>query len=232
MKGSRVRGDLDEAPESGGMSRRTLARTTAWTAPIAVVAVAAPAYAASVPCVGGQAVLVQGTSPTVLGFSPSAVTAAVSYSTTGWAGDPTPGETGEVHPTDYTPAWNYLKLHHPAGMDQGDTITLTLAFSQPVLGLTLTITDIDKATGQWIDQVIVDTLGFVAAPAANVVGAGTSANPFTTKVDSGISSALGDLKLTWAGPLSVVQLTYRAGDVQNSSGIGQHIGVGRIGFSC
>ena len=42
------------------------------------------------------------------------------------------------------PNWNYLKLHHPEGMTTGDTVTLTLTFSQAVTGLTLTITDIDK----------------------------------------------------------------------------------------
>ena len=41
-------------------------------------------------------------------------------------------------------------------MDQGDTITLTLSFSQAVTGLSLTITDIDKDTDLWIDEVGVE----------------------------------------------------------------------------
>jgi hypothetical protein len=174
-----------------------------------------------------------------LTFPPSTVTATVGYSTTGWGTNTTPGDTGEVHPTSYSPQWNYLKLHHPAGMDLNDTITLTLTFSQPVTNLSLTITDIDRDTGQWIDHVIINTGGYtVTARGPNVIGAGTASGatvwtgPFRSSVNGGISSANGDVTLRWAGPLSQVQITYRVADTQNESDIGQHIGVGKIGFTC
>ena len=217
----------------GTVSRRTLTRSTAWAAPVLVTSVAAPASAASGPCAGGQAALNGSTLPVPLTFSPSTVTATVTFSSTGATGnDQTPGETGEIHATAYSPSWRYIKLHLPAGMDQGDTVTITLTFSQPVTGLSLTITDIDKDKDQWIDQVIVNTAGYaVAAKGANVTGAGTTGNPFTTSVNGGIDSAAGDVKLTWQGSLSQVQLTYRAADILNGSGIGQHIGVGLIGFA-
>ena len=32
--------------------------------------------------------------------------------------------------------------------------------------------------------------------------------------------------------MSQVQVTYRAADAENDSDIGQHIGVGKIGFTC
>ncbi len=40
------------------------------------------------------------------------------------------------------------------------------------------------------------------------------------------------MTLTWAGPLSQVQITYRAADADNESDIGQHVGIGKIGFIC
>ena len=47
-----------------------------------------------------------------------------------------------------------------------------------------------------------------------------------------ISSAAGDLTLNWAGPRSQVQITYKAADADSRSGNGQHIGIGKIGFTC
>ena len=214
------------------MHRRTLVKGAAWTAPIAVVGAAAPAYAAS-SCVSGQATLTGGTRPTQLTFLPSAVTATVAFSSTGVAGnDQTPGETGEVHATSYSPSWNYLKLHHPQGMTLGDTVALTLTFSQPVTNLSLTITDIDKASKQWIDEVVATPAGFTSVKAANVIGTGAANNPFRSQVNGGISSAAGDVVLTWAGPLNQVAITYRVADQDNESGVGQHVGVGKIGFTC
>ena len=60
-------------------------------------------------------------------------------------------------------------------MDTNDTVTLTLTFSRPVTGLTLTITDIDKDTDSWIDQVVGHPGGFTASkrPNSYVIGAGT-----------------------------------------------------------
>ena len=65
-----------------------------------------------------------------------------------------------------------------------------------------------------------------------MIGSGTVADPYRSQVNGGISSAAGDVKLTWAGPVSQVQITYRAADAENDSDIGQHIGVGQIGFTC
>lgn len=217
------------------VTRRTVTRGAAWTAPLVVVGVTVPAYAVSTACVAGTATLTQGTSPTVLSFPPSLVTATVSYSAKNGDGtvraDNTPGETGEVHSTDYSPSWNYLKLHLPKSLVKNQTVTMTLSFTQAVTGLSLTVTDIDGATGSWFDELVVNTLGFTHAGAANVIGTGTSADPFRSIVDGGISSAAGDLLLTWPGSLSQVQLTYRAG-ITGDSDIGEHIGVGKIGFTC
>ena len=229
-----ARAERGGAQEVRGISRRTLARGTAWTAPIVIVGVAAPTYAASGPCLTGQSSPATRTTPiSTLTFPPSAVTGSVTFSSTGAAGnDQTPGDTGEVHTVPFSPAWNYIKLHHPQGMTQGDTITMTLLLSQPVTNLSLTITDIDKIVGDWIDEVVVTPPGFTAVKAANVIGSGTAGDPFRSSVNGGISSAAGDVRLTWAGPLTQVQITYRAADADNESGIGQHVGVGKIGFVC
>ena len=214
------------------ITRRTLARGAAWSAPIAVVSVAVPAFAASTQCVPGAVALTAGTSPMLLSFLPTAVTASVTFASVGYGADSTPGETGTVQTTSYSPSWNFIKLHHPKGMKTGNTITMTLTFSQPVQKLSVKITDIDKTVGQWIDDVIISPAGFVATPAKNVVGAGTAANPYTTKLDGGIENADGDLALFWAGPLSQVSITYLAADQDNTSDIGQHIGIGQLAITC
>jgi hypothetical protein len=236
MKGWHARRDQGASPEGSALSRRTLTKGAVWTTPLLVTAVAAPAYAASGPCVGGQAPLTSGTRPVNLQFLPSTVTATIGWSSTGAAGnDQTPGETGLVRTTQFNNSsnnWNYLKQHLPDGMTQGDTVTLTLTFNQPVSKLSLTITDIDKDTSSWIDEVVVTPVGFTSVKATNVIGTGTALDPFKSKVEGGIDSTLGDVTLTWAGPVTQVQVIYRAADVQNQSGIGQHIGVGKIGFTC
>jgi hypothetical protein len=220
------------------ISRRALTRTAAWATPVVLVAVTAPAYAAaSGQCSDyGQADLgAVGSKPGSLLFPPSSNKANVSLQRTDARGKvlALDSTTGSVQNTDYTPGWRYLMLHHAKGMKQGDTIAMTLSFDHPVDNLTLTVTDIDKITGEWIDQVYTSPVGAVSAKGPNVVGSGTSADPFTSKVEAEIHTAAGDLTLTWPGPLSVVQLFFRVGDTKNTSSQGQHVGVGKIGFdSC
>ena len=76
------------------------------------LAVAAPAYATSVPCVVQTNFddLTPGTKPTSLTFLPSTVTATIAYASTGNGGDDTPGGTGQVAATDTNPSWNYLEV--------------------------------------------------------------------------------------------------------------------------
>ena len=62
---------------------------------------------------------------------------------------------------------------------------MTLTFSQPVRDLSLPITDIDKDTDLWIDEIIVGPASFVATKGANVIGTGTDADPFKASVDVG-----------------------------------------------
>ena len=237
------------APDTA-VSRRTLARGLAWTAPVALVGVAAPAHATSAaPCGPNVAAYRTDTTPgsptysavTQLLFIPSMLTATVAYEATNGDGTPrtdaTPGGTGWVYSTDFdsdtTPDWDYIKLHLNEPLALGQTVTMTITFPQPVSNLSLRITDIDGHTSDWIDEVTISPAGSVVVPGANVIGAGTTVDPYRSKVDGGIDeSPMGDLELLWDGPLSIVKITYRAGDAEGESEIGQHIGVGQIRYGC
>ena len=38
--------------------------------------------------------------------------------------------------------------------------------------------------------------------------------------------------LTWTAPLKQMVITYPAADAQNARAAGQHIGIGKIGYTC
>ncbi|MEO6511995.1 MAG: hypothetical protein ABIO16_13435 [Nocardioides sp.] len=231
-------------PESGPqepgrrLSRRSVARGVAWTAPIAMVAVAAPAFATSAPCqvqtnFDGLQV---GTKPSVLTFLPSTITAAITW-VASYGSDDTPGGTGQVAQTTTTPAWNYLECEMLSTITAGRTVTLTINLSAPVTNLGFRVHDIDKtgSTQQygWDDYVIVNTPGkpFTYARGTKVTGTGTSADPFrnTDFGDQAIDSGLNHVDLAWAGPIQTVQIIYKAGHNGNSSN--QHIGIGNVSFT-
>jgi hypothetical protein len=227
--------------QRAGVDRRSVVRGAAWAAPVAMVGVAVPAYAASVPCQPSTAPLEglnSGSTVSFLPFSDTSIQAHLIFNTNHpRAGDPSPfapGDTGTIQQTSSTTSFKYLKLHHPAGASQGDWISMTMQFTSPVSNLSLKIVDIDKDTGQWIDHIVVSPAGFaVDAAANNVVGSGTSTDPFRSTVEGDIStgSAAGHRTLTWAGPLQAVNITYLAKDQDNASDIGQHIGVTAIQFA-
>ena len=213
------------------ISRRTVTRGMAWTAPVVLAAVAAPAYATSLACLQGEAVLINPGSDavvTVLTFPPSLVTAAVTYSAQAWL-DQTPGDTGQVRRTEFPEGgqWNYIKLRHPEGADTDDTVTMTITFSVPVKNLTLRITNIDQVTGDFIDEVTV-----VPPPTTATTGprVGLSAGGFRATTEGAITSAEGNANLLWSTSVQQVQITLRAADEENASFEGQYVGVGVIGF--
>jgi hypothetical protein len=137
-----------------------------------------------------------------------------------------------VAATNTTPSWNYLEVEMLSPLVLGDTVTVTITFSTAVSNLSFKIHDIDHVTGDWLDQVIVVApAGYSAAKGAHVIGTGTAADPFrnSTSFDDPIESGLGDVQLSWAGPVSQVQFTYRAGITGGATN--QHIGIGNISFS-
>jgi len=226
--------DRSESPGTLGASRRTVTRGLAWTAPVVLTSVTAPAYATSLPCLQGQASLTNPGSSTVvtaLAFPPSSVTALVTYTAQPWV-DQTPGDTGQVRTTALPTGtqWSYVKLHHPEGADTGDTVTMTISFSEPVENLALRITNIDKVTGDFIDTVIVSPATFEATLGPRVSWTGLATDGFKATEEGEISSDLGDVNLIWPDPLQLVQITLRAADVDNASFTGQYVGVGIISF--
>jgi hypothetical protein len=219
------------------LTRRTVTQGAAWTVPVAIVGVGAPAYAAS-GCVVQTSFdnLTVGQMPGVLTFLPSSVTATIAYSSTGNGGDPTPGDTGEVARTSTTPAWNYIEIEMLSPLVKDDSVTVTITLSEPVSNLGFRIHDIDNDTNDsggvaWKDRVVVDTPGFGYARGSRLTGIGTSTDPFrnTEFEDQAIDSGLNFVDLTWAGPIQVVSFTYKAGG-DGSSG-NQHIGLGNISFT-
>jgi hypothetical protein len=219
----------------GGVGRRLVTKTAIWTTPVVLTAISAPAYAAASTAAcqdSGQDGLNQGTGLLVPWFSmaddPYTVYVDVTTGATS-AGQPTaPGSgTGTLQRTKYF--LYYIKLAMPKTAAQGDTVTLALGFERVISNFTCTITNLDRTTGQWIDQVSTSPTPFsVLSRGANVAGSGTTGDPFTGKTDKAVSDASGDVTLRWSGPLSGVTFTYTAGITQTSK-TAQYVGVG--GFS-
>ncbi|GAA3633006.1 hypothetical protein GCM10022200_15050 [Microbacterium awajiense] len=214
---------------TGSVSRRTLVKGAAWAVPVIALAAPVPVYAAS-ECTPTTALdtLRPGTEPSQIVFQPSGVVAALAYS------DSTPtggtGATGEVAATSTNPSWNYIELEMTENLSQGSWVQLTITLSEPVEGLSFVLHDIDSVGGQWQDTVEILTTGYTSVNGGNVQGNGTAGNRFRPILpgDTPISSGLGDVRLTWPGPVQVVTLRYIAGITGDSDN--QHIGVGDLSY--
>ena len=229
-----------------GVTRRTVAKGSAWAAPVLLSAMPVPAFASSEPCAGGEAApLTNGDKPSVLTFVGSLVTATVGFVATdadGTVVTPLPGggdaayETGEV-------VGGAIAMVFDEPDDQIDlTLTMTIALSQPVTGMQLTVADIDKDTGLWEDWVVVGPAGFtVSGQGSYVVGDGTdpfsgmpdSEGPFRSRHDGNIpdTDTRGHVTVQWPLPVQQVQVQYLPGDPDGESSNGQHIRIGGIGFT-
>jgi hypothetical protein len=222
-----------------GVSRRAVTRGLAWAAPVAVIAVDAPAFAASGGC--EQVALVSSfssgdqahVSKLVDGLTFAKV-ADIAYAASRASGNNDPyfgNQTGWLWQTP-DPGWDAIRLHHPKGMSTGDTLTMTIGFVQPVNNLTFTISDIDGFTTSWIDHVVLSPTqyGFTTPVGGVVTGDGTAASPFASNHEGGVEDHSGDVTLTWLAPVSVVTITYTAADLTNKSDIGQMIQIGQFAY--
>ena len=230
MWGSNVRASDD----ARAISRRTLARGAAWSAPVLALSVAAPAFAASGPCTSVKTNfnnLPTGDTPPLLTFAGSAITATVAY-VANHGSDHTPGRTGEIQATTTSPPWNYLEVEM-LGPIKGRTIQVTITFSAPVTNLAFRIHDIDYQPGDWDDWVIINTPGYTYnfGPNTTLRGTGTATDEFenTHAGDQDIESGKNHVDLKWAAPLTQVQFTYKAGITGDSRN--QHIGIGDLSFT-
>ena len=99
------------------------------------------------------------------------------------------------------------------------------SFTRAVTNLSFTLTDIDSATNDFIDSVVL-TPGFtVSGRAGALQGAGTTASPFrpvgdNSAVDNASGSG-GNVTITYAGPLSSFTIDYRNAAASFSSAIDQ-----------
>jgi hypothetical protein len=217
------------------LSRRTVARGMAWTAPVVLTSVHAPAVATStMPCLECHAALEQTSSPvTTLAFSNSTVTANLSCSAVDDDGydlsDPTPGETGEIHLTQCAQG------HHVDDRAHG-----TCAKSAPDDHRHRQVHDPRRARSlgrrrrHTVPASHPPDGGFTVPPGgrgSNVVGDGTATSPFTGSTDENIETSAGDVTLSWAGPLKIVTIAYKEAVRDNVGVLGQQIGVGQISFT-
>lgn len=98
----------------------------------------------------------------------------------------------------------------------GQTITFT--FSQPVYNLSFTVTDIDNASNAWFDLLEILTAGYTFAFATPTLVTGTGASGASRFQNTNNNLNLlnsddrGNVTLTWAGPVSSVQMRYTNGN--------------------
>lgn len=223
-------------------SRRSVTRAAAWTVPVIAVAAAAPAYAAScalrkVTVANVTAFNRASATSWTATFDPdgngplpsNVLTVRATYDTgrngqsmsvrndagtaAGGVNDnftiqPQVGGLGTYglvlaqRPTQDTP---------PAPLDAFGHYRFS--FTRPVSNLTFTLTDIDSASDDFLDSVVLSP-GFTYAPLpATMQGVGTLANPFRPKsVNSPIdntNSSAGNVTITYAGPISSFTVDYK-----------------------
>lgn len=222
------------APVRHSVTRRRVVTTAAWAVPAVSLAAPVPAFAAASRCTPTSSFdnLAVGSKPTTITFVPSNVTASLAYqrssSNVGW------GDTGVVARTSISPAWNYLNLEMLPTRDRplttGGWVEITMTFSEPIVGLSFVIHDIDSTNGGYRDTVVVNTPGFVYQLGSNLQGAGTTASPFrpVNWGDTPISSGLGDVRVTWPGSVSQITIRYISGITGSSTN--QHIGIGDLSY--
>ena len=222
--------------EAKAVSRRTLVKGAAWAVPVIAFAGPVPAFAAS-PCTPSTNFdgLQVGSRPTSIIFynaqnQPTGVTGTLAWSSNAQGGDQTPGDTGLVEQT--AQGWNYLESEMISPLTAGEWVQLDLTIvGGPVSGLSFIVHDIDKVQGAWTDNVVVTPVGFTFALGGNIQGAGTAVNPFNpiNFGDTPISSGLGDVRVTYPGPVSAISIRYVAGVTGDSQN--QHVGIGDFSYN-
>lgn len=227
-------------------TRRTVTRAAAWSVPVVVAATTAPAFAASCPrarATVSDLTTFARTSATrwtatfdVDGTGPrSAIDVTIeatydpgmrvrndanggprdNFTITGPVGGlGTYGLVLAQRPTEDTPRSRL----HAAGHYR-------FTFARPVSNLTFTVTNIDSATGDCLDSVAL-TPGFTFAPLPTTLqGVGTSGNPFRPRSPSapidGTNSTAGNVRITYAGPLTTFTIDYKNAATSFAWGVDQ-----------
>jgi hypothetical protein len=208
------------------VSRRALTAGAAWITPVVVVGVAAPAFAASAPCVGsfrlnwgttaytknnvnsGTATVgaTAGTAPPVVVSFASAVTGSVTRD----AENLTVPGTLNIGGLGFFERGLTLVHSDPITGGRTNRQTVTITFSRPVTGLAFTITDIDSSGGNWWDRIELSGVR-TATPASEVDGTGVFNDPWRFDDDDtnvGNTSSRGNVGVSYAAPVSTITLDY------------------------
>ncbi len=208
------------------VSRRALTAGAAWVTPVVVFGVAAPAFAASPPCVGsfrlnwgataytknnvnsGTATVgpTAGTAlPVVVSFA-SAVTGAVTRD----AENLTVPATTNIGGLGFFERGLTLVHSDPISAGRTNRQTVTIIFSRPVTGLAFTITDIDSSDDAWYDRIELSGVR-TATPASHVDGTGVLNDPWRYDDDDtnvGNTSNRGNVGISYPGQVSSITLEY------------------------
>lgn len=236
-------------------SRRSVVRGAAWTAPVVAVAATAPAFAAS-PCETTYSYRLDwGTTPyTKTGENGQAVVAApaagagsINVGFTSTVSDantvkrpatnlsvPTTTNIGGLGATE-----RGLRIEHssPVTAGRANRQTITITFGRPVTGLSFTMTDVDSSNSAannqprngWWDQVELSGVR-TAVLASGLTGSGTQAAPWkmnNANVNAATDVATGNVKVTYAGEVSSIELVYWS----DSSGGNQAIALSDFTFT-
>ena len=222
-------------------SRRTVLRAAAWTAPAVTVAVAVPAYAAcSQPAVTGS-IDWDARSGLAFSTSNDRTRASATYSRAGaaplvlsvstkYVGSMIMGSRGNAANQNFNRPSRVgglplggLAMHQSNtrrnprqwwwdGDRRQDRGEYTFTFNRPVKNLSFYLTDIDSASGDFLDAVELSS-GFVQQErAGRVTGAGTSSTPYKSNASNvaqdNVSGGGGNVRVLYPGPVSSFTVTY------------------------
>lgn len=214
--------------------RRTLMHGAAWTAPIALVAAAAPGAAAS-PCTSGTVTLnwnngSSSVAGSVFTFYPANVPGLVVTITATAQGTNLGTDTGEFGIVNTIGGLGVpgLRFNSKGGVGYDNRMDYTIAFSTPVTNLAFTLTDIDSSDKE---RASLAPAGFTATHGAAVTGTGTSTDPWigpSTDVNNQTGSA-GNVAISYTGSQS--SATASLWNPTTSAALGEAIFITLVSFS-
>ncbi len=228
-----------DAPAPARPSRRSVAAGLAWAVPVIAVGAAAPRAAAS-PCNPQRYVIDwSGSSGTTYTRASSTaglatvdpdgagpvlpVTMAIATTFVGsmQAGSETGSNdnlrisTGQVGATGKPGLTFHQTLTGSYGgtpPQRGARQLVTFTFSEPVVGLSFKITDIDSNRGDFDDRIeLSGSFGYAIANTYRLAGAGSAASPFAPTSSNrpvGTDSSDGNVTITYPGPITTFTMTY------------------------
>lgn len=241
------------------LTRRSVTRGAAWAIPTIMIGAAAPLAAAS-PCAPQHYVLDWGggTGTTYTRNSATSGTAIVDPDGAGPIAQVvmtiSAQFVGDMEATTSAPA-NLavtagqiggtgqvgLALHQAITTPRGDTQpqrsarqVVTFSFSEPVRNLQFTLTDIDSTEDDFIDRIELSPTATVAPVTTWVTGLGTQASALRpTNDDRSVpdTSADGNARVTYAGPLSSFTMTYWNATTTRARGVDPDQVVGFTDFA-